>query len=294
MKKLSRETFFGQLLETEYGKQYLDIVSECKRTRVLVPGLGYEMHHIQPKALGGSNRDTNIVKLSIYEHCKCHALIARALPCYETLQPLVMMSRKQIKNVQDLDRITLEEVYKWSELREQALHRPKPEETIKRSKKSLQGRKLSREHVQKRTTKRIGTVTITDGKVTKYIQPSELKKWETKGWKKGVGSTRKEKLSSSHRGRSGKNSTSFGRKCIHRNGKELKVQPKDLDKYLKEGWKIGRDPSFSKNRDYTKNTNKGKVRIHKDGTGKLIILDHLQLYLDRGWKQGIVKRSRVK
>lgn len=61
-------------LPNKYTKWYLGIVSNA-RGRVIV---GYtETHHIIPKSLGGSNKRSNLVKLTAREHFICHWLLTK-------------------------------------------------------------------------------------------------------------------------------------------------------------------------------------------------------------------------
>ena len=61
--------------DTKYTKCYYRIIeaAQCK-TKDLFIG---ERHHIIPKSLGGTNKKTNIVKLTPREHYICHLLLTR-------------------------------------------------------------------------------------------------------------------------------------------------------------------------------------------------------------------------
>lgn len=230
------QDFYDQLEVSVPGQEYLSLVS-LRRSQALVPEKGFEIHHIQPTSLGGLNVSENKVKLSVFEHCKAHALLAKAIPCYKTLQPLVRMSSGQIKKLSDVDLAVLENFYEWSKLREKALHHPKSDEQKNKNRKGHLGKKLSSEHIKKRTAKRKGTVTVTDGKVTKYIQKKDLLEYERLGWYRGISESRREKLQSSHKNKVG---STKGRICINNGEKELKVKKEDLEKYLSKGWQRGR------------------------------------------------------
>ena len=109
------EIFYKSLYESEWGQKYLKLIREP------VPeGCTVEVHHIQPRALGGSNSNVNLVRLSVYQHILAHIYLAKALPCTETLLPITWMSRKSVKKLSDLEKITLEEVQEWTELRKKA------------------------------------------------------------------------------------------------------------------------------------------------------------------------------
>lgn len=113
--------FYTLLKSSERGKEYLDLIERSKN-RNLQKEKGYEIHHIQPRGLGGTNAEDNLVKLSVFEHCLAHVLLAKIYTSPVTLKPISKMSYKQFKDLSDLDRVTLEEVWEWSTLREKALH----------------------------------------------------------------------------------------------------------------------------------------------------------------------------
>lgn len=125
---ISEEDFYSILGQTQEGREYLDYVCDpAKRSRSIVREKGYELHHICPRAFLGSNSQNNLVKLTVYEHCEAHLLLAKAFPCYETFLPITKLCGKQIKELTDLERTSLEELYHFSELRYRALHCKKPE-----------------------------------------------------------------------------------------------------------------------------------------------------------------------
>lgn len=122
MRALSFCEFEEQLLQSEEGTQYLQTVDTYrKEERGLLKESGFEIHHIHPRGLGGDSKSgSNLIKVTIFEHCVLHVLLARAIPCLETLSPVIKMTYRQVKELSDLDRIDLEEVYHWSDLRKQA------------------------------------------------------------------------------------------------------------------------------------------------------------------------------
>lgn len=135
------EIFYGKLYESEWGRKYLNLIRENVPENTQT-----EVHHIQPKALGGTNSCTNLVRLSVLQHILAHIYLAKALPCRETLLPITWMSRKSVKKLTDLEKISLDQIQEWAELREQAskessrlVHAP---ETLQKSiRKSQETRK---------------------------------------------------------------------------------------------------------------------------------------------------------
>ena len=66
------ETF--DFLQNKYTKWYSNIISNAQNRDIS----GYtEKHHIIPKSLGGSNKQTNLVKLTAREHFICHRLLTK-------------------------------------------------------------------------------------------------------------------------------------------------------------------------------------------------------------------------
>lgn len=284
------QDFYDQLELSVPGREYLALVDSCK-SRVLVPEQGFEIHHIHPTSLGGLNVKANKVKFTIFEHCKAHALLAKAIPCYKTLQVVTRMSSGQVKKLSDMEAVTLEKCFEWSVLREKALHHPKPVEVVAKVREKLKGIRRSPEHVARMY--RGGMIAVNDGNVCHLIQPEELQEWEARGWKRGRTPATVRRLSKSHLGKSGELSSNKGRVYITNGVVELKVYPKDLDNYTKQGWFLGRSPGFAERHSKAMigKTNIGKVRINKDGVGKLVTKSELQSYLDNGWVLGIARKS---
>jgi hypothetical protein len=265
-----RQDFYDQLEISEVGQQYLNLVSLCKN-RALIPEEGYEIHHIFPTSLGGLNVNDNKVKFTIFEHCKAHALLAQAIPCYKTLKPLTKMSYGQVKSLQDVERVELDEIFKWSELREKALHHPKSPEHIEKYRQTMAIRHIKRtpEHVAKMSRK--GMIAVNNGEIAHLIYPEQLDEYLAKGWTKGRTPKTKERLSQSHLGLPG---TSLGKKAIYLGNKELKVNPEDLQTYLDQGWVLGRPAG---------KINAGRIRLTKDGKRKFVYPEDLDKYLNEGW-----------
>lgn len=60
--------------DNKYYRWYLQIVSRAKHRDL---GGYFETHHIVPKSLGGSDLDSNLVKLTAREHFICHWLLTK-------------------------------------------------------------------------------------------------------------------------------------------------------------------------------------------------------------------------
>ena len=62
-----------------YSKIYQDLVKSRKQ-RDISREIGYELHHIIPKCMGGTNDPCNIVKFTYREHYLAHSLLSLIYP----------------------------------------------------------------------------------------------------------------------------------------------------------------------------------------------------------------------
>jgi hypothetical protein len=208
-----------------------------------IPEGVYEFHHIHPRKLGGAVRDkNNIVRLSLFEHCQAHILLAKAMPCNETLVPVFRMSGGQYKKLSDFEKITLEEIGEWTKIR--ALAR----EIVADSNRE---RILDEEYVKRWRASKLDHICITKDGKDKCIRKVKLEEFLAKGWIKGrayqVPVEVKERIAHSKR----------GRVWINNGNKDRLVSPNDVESYLKEGWQRGRTPA---QRERLKQLNQQKAR----------------------------------
>lgn len=61
----------------KYSKLYFVIVNRAKNR--ILPDTKIEVHHIIPRSLGGSEDQSNLVKLTLREHWICHRLLVKML-----------------------------------------------------------------------------------------------------------------------------------------------------------------------------------------------------------------------
>jgi hypothetical protein len=64
----------------DYLKIYNDLVNSRKQIRESKKTVGYELHHIIPKCLGGNNSKDNLVLLTYKEHYIAHHLLIKIYP----------------------------------------------------------------------------------------------------------------------------------------------------------------------------------------------------------------------
>lgn len=236
--------FFTRISQSKEGQEYLKLVNTAK-TRQIDETAYLEKHHIHPKALGGALYSSkNLVKLTPYEHCLCHLFLAKAIPCSRTLKPIQRMSQQQFSRMSDIEKITLEEVYKWSKLREQAIHCPHSEEHCKAISNSRKGQKCNG----------IGTVWMSKEGTNRRVQKDFADNYIREGWSRGrtpescynISQARKgqpspRKGSTCSEEQKAKMSKAHQNKVWVTNGqKSLQISREALDKYVEEGWRRGR------------------------------------------------------
>ena len=79
--------------------KYEDFINEIKtENRGLTHEKGYEIHHILPKALGGTNDSSNLVKLTYFEHVIAHYLLAKEKKCYEMYRAFTFLIGTNFQN----------------------------------------------------------------------------------------------------------------------------------------------------------------------------------------------------
>jgi len=79
-----------------YTKIYNDLISSRKKLNRSKEQDYFELHHIIPRSLGGSNEETNLVLLTAKEHWVAHCLLAKMfldINFYKMNQALVNMGR---------------------------------------------------------------------------------------------------------------------------------------------------------------------------------------------------------
>lgn len=103
-------------IDNKYTSVYYKIVENSKNRKIS----GYtETHHIIPKSLGGTNKPSNLVKLTAREHYICHVLLTRmtegtdkAKMIHAAFSFIFWVSKKHIRNIKINSRIfhTLKEL----------------------------------------------------------------------------------------------------------------------------------------------------------------------------------------
>ena len=290
MKNLGVQEFISELRKSEEGRNYLKLIEKVRsERRGIKKESGFEVHHIQPRGLGGAVKSSeNLIKFTVLEHCVAHTLLAKAVPCLETFAPILKMSYRQVKSLSDLDRITLDEIYGWSKLRKQAreehskafkgtvrLYDPKNNYSWKivRGQEEL-SKKLQEGFVQVQKVQMCNEVLGKNIVVFPWqVEDKKADGWKLGGLKKGpVSEEVRKKLSESHKG---------GKSHLG-----IPVSEETRAKIAETLRRKGCRPPSSK----------GKKRLYKVGSSKFILVkpEDVENYLKQGYeirKSGYVKKG---
>lgn len=68
----------------DYKKIY-DVLCHSRKHRPLIKEVGYEIHHIIPRSMGGDDTGSNLVKLSYKEHFVAHKLLYKFTTGYDNI-----------------------------------------------------------------------------------------------------------------------------------------------------------------------------------------------------------------
>ena len=63
-----------------YKTQYDELISEAKNRKIKHEPFKFEMHHIIPRCMGGTDDKENLVLLTVREHFRAHVLLANMYP----------------------------------------------------------------------------------------------------------------------------------------------------------------------------------------------------------------------
>lgn len=96
----------------DYKRIYTDLISYRQSCSPPLTSY-YEVHHIQPQSLGGTNSSENLAKLTAREHFIAHLLLARFNPCRQTAFALMCMQMQPTVN-SNRPRIKHSKLYEWA------------------------------------------------------------------------------------------------------------------------------------------------------------------------------------
>lgn len=282
---MTTETFLRKC-----GEEYLHFIQDKQNlNRGLLREPGYNIHHIHPVGLMGSKTDTtNLVKLTLLEHCIAHALLFKAMPRQATARALRCVAmRNQYQSLTEEEKAFLDIQYGWQSLLLEANRVPTTFETSVRYSIARKGRTC-----------------MTDGIQEKMVPLDQITIMESRGFRRGHSDSHCQKTSNQSRGRI----------YVHNTTVERLVRPEKLEDFLKDGYIRGRLPDhdavLAKNRKgkggrekgskHTEATrikmsqshlgkapaNKGRIAVNNGSHVRYIHSEQQQEYLKQGWTLG--------
>ena len=209
-----------ETIQNKYKVWHDNIIANGKKRKLI----GYkEVHHILPKSLGGSNDKSNLVELTAREHFLVHLLLCK----FTVGQAKMKMSYAfhamcSFKNARRYNKVN-------SRLVE----------------KIRSNFKFTKEHREKISKAQIGNKRAVGNKNNlgrKFSEEIRLKMSKSKKGNKNALGLRhseefKEKIRNKHKG----NKYCVGKRYLNKDGKNLVVNKSEVDKYLKQGYKLGMD-----------------------------------------------------
>ena len=159
----------------KYSKIYFSIIEKAKKSNRRKTKEDYfEMHHIIPKCIDGTDEKENLITLTAREHYICHWLLIKCIDdklkykmiyAFNCMNTLKRKEQKRYINshgykfVREQYRINaFTETTKEKMKKSAKLKKPVSTQTRERLSKALKGRKLSEEHKQKLRILQIGRV----------------------------------------------------------------------------------------------------------------------------------------
>jgi hypothetical protein len=212
-----------ETIQNKYKVWHDNIIANGKKRKLI----GYkEVHHILPKSLGGSNDKSNLVELTAREHYIVHMLLCKFTTGKEKHK--MLYSYHAMKYIKSKDRD-----YKINSRIAQKLR-----SQLRHSKKT----KLKMSNAQIGNNKAVGN---RNNLGRKFSKETKLKMSKARiGNKNALGLRHseefKEKITNKHKG----NKYCVGKRYLNKDGKNLVVNKSEVDKYLKQGYKLGMDKSY--------------------------------------------------
>lgn len=200
----------------DYGATYLKLINRAiLEARSKGGGIYYEQHHIVPKCLGGTNDKNNLVLLTGKEHFIAHLLLHRQYPNNCKLK-IALVAMCNLKNKHIDGRFTVSS--RTYEYARQLLSNIMQER--------MRGKIHSEELKIKWSLNRKGKPSHRKGKKLSEEHKAKLKKTDEQ--RRLMSDVRKGQVSSCK-----------GRRLVMKGGVRKRIIPEEIDKYLKEGWRLG-------------------------------------------------------
>lgn len=122
--ELNSEEFLKIIENSQYYKEYKQLTTcKNKNYKDLKIETTFEVHHIIPRCFGGTNDKTNLIKLTTKDHILAHYYLALMTEHVYMFQAFNWMLGAQFKRISDIEKIELEEIDRWAEIRDIARQR---------------------------------------------------------------------------------------------------------------------------------------------------------------------------
>jgi len=222
-----------------YLKLYTDIINRANG-RLKYNGTYYESHHILPKCIGGKNNKENLVNLTAREHFIAHWLLTKIYPNNKKIICAFNSFSWRINDKSTCEKGYNSKNYEYAK--------------IKISKFLSEDKKWSEDCKQRA----INTRWINNGNINKHIKFYLLEEYLEKGWilgrtkhnRKAPSKETKIKIGNSRKGKGHSNKTvelfkkyqkENPRKWMNNEQIESMINIRDIQNYLQNGWKMGRN-----------------------------------------------------
>lgn len=93
-------------IDNKYTKWYMQIIATAQ-SKIYADEVYIEKHHIIPKSLGGSDDNSNIVRLPLREHFICHLLLPKMVSDPSHLRKMRYAAFKMTHARHDADKLTV-------------------------------------------------------------------------------------------------------------------------------------------------------------------------------------------
>jgi hypothetical protein len=212
-----------ETIQNKYKQWHDNIIANGKKRKLI----GYkEVHHILPKSLGGSNDKSNLVELTAREHFLVHLLLCKFTLGQAKMKMSyafhAMCSFKNARRYNKVNSRLVEKIrsnFKFTKEHRQKISKAQIGNKRAVGNKNNLGRKFSKETRLKMSKARMGN------KNALGLRHSEEFKQRIKNINKG-------------------NKYCLGKRYLNKDGKNLVVNKSEVDKYLKQGYKLGMDRSY--------------------------------------------------
>ena len=255
------EEYLPKIVNEQKYVEYCQFLIERAKSRT--PASNLEGHHVVPKCFLPKefiSDKENIVYLTCEDHLLAHRLLYEFTKDKKMLYAIYQMTNTYKSRV---DKQFFENK-SFEQLRIEARNMLS---------KHQKGKTLTEEHRKHLSEAHKGYVMPKEQR--EKISASNKGKIKDAEWRKN--------LSNSHIGRINRK---YGTKMVHKENAELQVWEDELDKYLSEGWQLGR-----KQIKYTPPSVKRCIWVNKDGKNTRISENELTEYINKGWVRGRYRKS---